>query len=88
MSIFVKKKNSQNPALEERLKDNKVLEVNKLQKHIIHKAIEWKRMLDDQSVRSYSKIASEEDLTRARVSQIMSLLKLPPKSSPSEAQGV
>jgi hypothetical protein len=32
-------------------------------------------MLDDQSVRSCSEIASEENLTRARITQIMNLLK-------------
>ena len=61
------------------MKDNKIHEVNKPQKHIIHKAIEWKRMLDARSVRSYGEIAGKEGLTRARVTQIMNLLKLPPK---------
>ena len=61
------------------MKDNKIHEVNKPQKHIIHKAIEWKRMLDARSVRSYGEIAEKEGLTRARVTQIMNLLKLPPE---------
>jgi hypothetical protein len=70
------------------LKDNKIDEVNKPQKHtclrvarkqVIHKAIEWKRMLDAQSVSSYREIAEKEGLTRARVTQIMNLLKLPPE---------
>jgi hypothetical protein len=39
--------------------------------------MEWKMTLDARSVRSYSEIASEENLTRARVTQIMNLLKLP-----------
>ena len=46
-------------------------------KHIIHKAIEWKNMLDDGSVNSMSEIARKEGFTRARVTQIMNLLKLP-----------
>jgi hypothetical protein len=41
--------------------------------------MKWKRMLNDGSVRSYSEIAAKEGLTRARVTQIMNLLKLPPE---------
>jgi len=41
-------------ATEKGLKDNKGHEVNKPQRHIIYKAIKWKRMLDALSVRSYS----------------------------------
>jgi hypothetical protein len=67
----------QKPTIEERLKDNKIHEVNRPQKHIIHKAIKWKGMLNARSVRSYSEIAGKEGLTRARVTQIMNLLKLP-----------
>jgi hypothetical protein len=44
---------------------------------VIHKAVEWKKMLDDGSVSSMSEIARNEGLTRARVTQIMNLLKLP-----------
>lgn len=51
--------------------------VNIPEKHIIHKAIEWKRMLDDGTVGSLSEIAKTEGLTRARVTQVMNLLKLP-----------
>ncbi|MFC1534127.1 hypothetical protein ACFLZG_01520 [Thermodesulfobacteriota bacterium] len=47
------------------------------QKHIIHKAIQWKKMLDDGEVASLSELAKKKDLTRARVTQIMNLLKLP-----------
>jgi hypothetical protein len=46
-------------------------------KHIIHKAIQWKKMLDDGAVSSMSEIARKEGLTRARVTQIMNLMKLP-----------
>jgi len=49
----------------------------KKSKHIIHKAIEWKKKLDDGTVASMSEIARKESLTRARVTQIMNLLKLP-----------
>ena len=45
--------------------------------HIIHKAAKWKKMLDDGAVSSMSDIARKEGLTRARVTQIMNLLKLP-----------
>jgi hypothetical protein len=51
--------------------------VNIPQKHIIHKAIEWKRMLDEGIVPSLNEIAKREGLTRARVTQVMNLLKLP-----------
>jgi hypothetical protein len=50
--------------------------VNNPEKHIIHKAIEWKRMFDDGVVGSLSEIAKREGLTRARVTQVMNLLKL------------
>jgi len=46
-------------------------------KHIIHKAVKWKKMLNDGVVNSMSEIARMEGLTRARVTQIMNLLKLP-----------
>ena len=55
---------------------NKVKQPEKI-KHIIHKAVEWKQMLDDGFVNSMSEIARKEGLTRARVTQIMNLLKLP-----------
>jgi hypothetical protein len=51
--------------------------VNKPEKHIIHKAFEWKRMLDNGAVGSLMENAAKEGLTRARVTQIMNLLKLP-----------
>lgn len=51
--------------------------VNIPQKHIIHKAIEWKRMLDEGIVGSMKEIAAKEGLTRARATQVTNLLKLP-----------
>jgi hypothetical protein len=51
--------------------------VNKPEKHIIHKAFEWKRMLDEGAVGSLKEIAAKEGLTQARVTQVMNLLKLP-----------
>jgi len=55
----------------------KVAKEPKKKKHIIHKAVRWKGMLDNGSVNSMSEIARSEGLTRARVTQIMNLLKLP-----------
>jgi hypothetical protein len=49
----------------------------KKKKHIIHKAVKWNKMLGDGVVNSMSEIARTEGLTRARVTQIMNLLKLP-----------
>jgi hypothetical protein len=46
-------------------------------KHITQKAIQWKKMLDDGAVSSISEMARKDGLTRARVTQIMNLLKLP-----------
>jgi hypothetical protein len=46
-------------------------------RHSIHKAIGWGKILDDGEVESLSEIAGKEGLTRARVTQIMNLLKLP-----------
>ncbi len=53
--------------------------VNLPQKHIIHKAIQWKKMLDDGKVNSLCEIAKKEGFSRTRVTQIMNLLKLPAK---------
>jgi hypothetical protein len=47
------------------------------QQHIIHEAIGWGKMLDDGEMESLSMIAEKEGLTRARVTQIVNLLKLP-----------
>ena len=41
--------------------------VNIPQKHIIHKAIKWQKMLDDGIVTSLNEIAKRERLSRARV---------------------
>ena len=46
-------------------------------KHIIHKAVKWKQMLDNRSVESMIEVARIKGLTRARVTQIMNLMKLP-----------
>jgi hypothetical protein len=51
--------------------------VNKAEKHIIHKAIEWKGMLDDGIVGSLSELARGKGISRTRVTQILNLLKLP-----------
>ena len=60
----------------DRLEFKKVKQPERM-KHIIHKAVEWKQMLDDGSAESMSEIARIEGLTRARITQIMNLLKLP-----------
>ena len=44
---------------------------------MIHKAVLWRKILDDGNVKSFNDIAKKEGLTRARVTQIMNLLKLP-----------
>jgi hypothetical protein len=64
--------------LKEALENGKTDAVNKPQ-HIIHKAIGWEKILDDGEVASLSEIAEKEGLTRARVTQIMNLLKLAPE---------
>ena len=50
--------------------------INTPDKHIIHKAIEWKTMLDEGIVTSLNEIAKRGRLSRARVTQVMNLLKL------------
>jgi hypothetical protein len=51
--------------------------VNGPKKHVIHKAVLWRKRLDEGKVKSFNEIAKKEGLTRARVTQIMNLLKLP-----------
>jgi hypothetical protein len=46
-------------------------------KHIIHKAVLWRKMLDEGRVKSLNEVDQKEGMTRARVTQIMNLLKLP-----------
>lgn len=50
---------------------------NKSQRHVIHKSIAWNNLLENGIVKSKSDIAKKEGLTRARVTQVMNLLKLP-----------
>ena len=50
--------------------------VYKPKKHIIHKAQKWREMLHSGEVLTLSEIARKEGLSRARVTQIMNLLKL------------
>lgn len=45
---------------------------------LLRKALEWRRQLDADEVRSQAEIARWEGLTRARVTQIMGLLRLSP----------
>lgn len=46
-------------------------------RHIIHTAMEWRRMLDSDKTLTMSKIADMQGISRARVTQIMNLLHLP-----------
>jgi hypothetical protein len=45
---------------------------------LLRKAIQWQGLLDSGEVPSMAEIAHREDLSRARVTQIMSLLRLVP----------
>lgn len=77
-SISYIKTSPEKPPLNVASEIEKTDAVNKPQ-HIIHKAIVWKKMLGDGEVESLSEIAEKEGLTRAQVTQIMNLLKLPPE---------
>ena len=65
------------PQNRKKLSIRKSKALNRPKKHIIHKALLWQKMLDDGVVESLSDLAKKEGLTRARVTQIMNLLKLP-----------
>jgi ParB-like chromosome segregation protein Spo0J len=43
---------------------------------LLRKAIEWRRQLDAGDVRNQAEIARREGVTRARVTQVMGLLRL------------
>ena len=44
---------------------------------LLHKAEEWRRLLDAGEIASQAEIARREGITRARVTQILGLLRLP-----------
>lgn len=46
---------------------------------LLRKAIEWRRQLDTGEVHNQADIARREGITRARVSQVMGLLRLAPE---------
>ncbi|MCX6348022.1 MAG: hypothetical protein NTV79_00755, partial [Candidatus Aureabacteria bacterium] len=46
---------------------------------LLRKAIEWRHQLDANEVRNQAEIASREGITRARVTQIMGMLRLAPE---------
>jgi hypothetical protein len=46
---------------------------------LLHNAIEWRRQLDAGEVRTQADIARREGITRARVTQVMRLLRLAPE---------
>jgi hypothetical protein len=77
-SIGYTQESPQKSASNEPSQPEKTDVVNKPQ-HIIHKAVAWEKMLNGGEVESLSEIAEKEGLTRARVTQIMNLLKLPPE---------
>jgi DNA-directed RNA polymerase sigma subunit (sigma70/sigma32) len=45
----------------------------------LRKAIEWRRQLDAGEVPNQAAIARREGITRARVTQVLALLRLPPE---------
>jgi hypothetical protein len=46
---------------------------------LLRKAIEWRRQIDGGEVRNQAEIARQEGITRARVTQVMGLLRLAPE---------
>jgi hypothetical protein len=46
---------------------------------LLRKAIEWQRQLNAGEVRTQTNIADRERITRARVTQVMGLLRLAPE---------
>jgi len=46
---------------------------------LLRKAMEWQELLDSGKASSQAEIARSEDLTRARVTQVLSLLRLAPE---------
>jgi len=46
---------------------------------LLRKAVEWKTLLESGNVESQTEIARQEGITRARVTQIMGLLRLAPE---------
>ena len=46
---------------------------------LLRKAIEWRRQLDAGEVRNQADIARREGITRARVTQVMGMLRLAPE---------
>ncbi|MBI5905524.1 MAG: hypothetical protein HZB86_08230 [Deltaproteobacteria bacterium] len=46
---------------------------------LLRKAIEWQRQLDAGEIQNKTEIARREGITRARVTQVMALLRLAPE---------
>jgi len=46
---------------------------------LLRKALEWQALLESGQVHNQAEIARREGITRARVTQVMSLLRLPPE---------
>jgi hypothetical protein len=51
--------------------------IPKCTKHMIHLAIEWHGQMQNHPTLTQAQIAAQEGLSRARVTQVMSLLALP-----------
>ena len=51
--------------------------IPKCTKHMIHLAIKWREQLRNDPALTRAQIAAQERLSRARVTQVMSLLELP-----------
>jgi hypothetical protein len=51
-------------------------EVKKPQQHVIHKAIQWKKLIENGTFKSRSEIARKEGLTKARVTLISLPIRL------------
>ncbi len=66
------------PPLQGNLKPPKVPRTPRVVE-LLRKAIEWRRQLDAGEVRNQAEIAKREEVTRARVTQIIGLLRLGPE---------
>ena len=49
----------------------------KCTKHIIHLALKWREQLESDSALTRAQVAAQEGISRARVTQVMSLLAVP-----------
>jgi hypothetical protein len=52
--------------------------ISKHSKHLIHLALEWQNQMKNNPALTRAQIAARQGISRARVTQVMSLLALPP----------